>query len=84
MQRCRTGCRSPRTFHAGARQVITVANGALLMNNDSTTVFVETAPWIFTRRAVTPGFDDGASSVITSGLAPGDRVITAGGVLLND
>jgi len=57
---------------------------ALLMNNDSTTVFVEVAPWTFERRAVETGAEDGESVVILSGLRAGERVVVRGGVLLND
>jgi cobalt-zinc-cadmium efflux system membrane fusion protein len=57
---------------------------ALLMNNDSTTVFVEVAPWTFVRRTVELGHEDEDSVRIVSGLAAGDRIVVRGGVLLND
>lgn len=57
---------------------------ALLMNNDSVSVFVEAAPWTFVRRAVEPGREDGDSVRIRNGLAAGERVVVRGGVLLND
>lgn len=63
---------------------VTVPTSALLMNNDDVTVFVETAPWTFERRAVTLGDEDGGRVRILSGLAAGDRVVVSGGVLLND
>ena len=72
------------TFHAPASTVLVVPDTALLMNNDNTTVFVETAPWSFVRRTVQPGYDSDGNTTIDSGLAPGDRVVTRGGVLLND
>ncbi|MBV8603219.1 MAG: efflux RND transporter periplasmic adaptor subunit [Pelomonas sp.] len=61
-----------------------VPPSALLMNNDSTTVLVEVAPWTFARRVVTTGAEDEQSVEILAGLKAGDRVVTRGGVLLND
>jgi len=63
---------------------VTVPTSALLMNNDTTTVMVETAPWVFTRRTVELGREDGETVRILSGLKAGERVVTRGGVLLND
>ena len=63
---------------------VTVPPSALLMNNDSTTVLVEVAPWTFARRVVEIGAEDDQSVRVTSGLKRGDRVVTRGGVLLND
>jgi cobalt-zinc-cadmium efflux system membrane fusion protein len=61
-----------------------VPNSALLMNNDSTTVFVEVAPWTFVRRTIELGYEEGNNTLIREGLNPGDRLIVKGGVLLND
>ena len=61
-----------------------VPASALLMNNDSVSVFVEAAPWTFVQRAVEPGREDGDSVRIRNGLAAGERVVVRGGVLLND
>ncbi|GAB2580236.1 efflux RND transporter periplasmic adaptor subunit [Dyella jejuensis] len=61
-----------------------VPESALLMNNDSTSVFVEISPWTFERRTVEPGYDETQGTRILHGLRPGDRVIVKGGVLLND
>ncbi len=61
-----------------------VPASALLMNNDSTTVFVEVAPWTFARRVVQTGMEDGEMVGILSGLRAGERVVVRGGVLLND
>jgi cobalt-zinc-cadmium efflux system membrane fusion protein len=72
------------TFHAPPRSVLVVPDTALLMNNDNTTVFVETAPWTFVRRRVDPGYDNDGKTTIDSGLSAGERVVTRGGVLLND
>jgi membrane fusion protein, heavy metal efflux system len=64
-------------------QVI-VPQSALLMNNDSTTVFVEVAPWTFVRRKVELGYDEGTQVRVLSGLSAGDQVLVKGGVLIND
>ena len=61
-----------------------VPASALLMNNDSVSVFVEVEPWTFVRRTVELGREDGDSVRIRSGLAAGERVVVRGGVLLND
>ena len=66
-----------------ARQTF-VPNSALLMNNDSITVFVEVAPWTFERRKVEVGYEEGDKTLIRKGVNPGDRIIVKGGVLLND
>jgi len=63
---------------------IRVPTSALLMNNDSITVFVEVAPWTFVRKTVTIGTEESDSAAILSGLNQGDKVVVSGGVLLND
>ncbi|GAB3628871.1 Cobalt-zinc-cadmium resistance protein CzcB [Pandoraea terrae] len=72
------------TFSVPQQRSVFVPNSALLMNNDSTVVWVETAPWIFVKRAVQPGFGEDDGARITAGLAAGDRIVVKGGVLLND
>jgi cobalt-zinc-cadmium efflux system membrane fusion protein len=72
------------TFYGPARQAIEVPTSALLMNNDATTVFVETKPWTFERRLVQPEADRDGIAPIAKGLSSGDKVIISGGVLLND
>ncbi len=61
-----------------------VPESALLMNNDSTTVFVEVSPWAFQRRTVELSYDETAGARVVKGLKAGDRVVVKGGVLLND
>src|SRR5471030_1293795 len=63
---------------------VSVPASALLMNNDSSTVFVEVAPWTYQRRSVELGAEDGDNVRVVSGLNAGERVVTRGGVLLND
>ncbi len=61
-----------------------VPASALLMNNDTTTVFVETKPWTFVRRTIEPGSDIEGQVEVLGGLSAGERIVTKGGVLLND
>ncbi|GLQ86611.1 efflux RND transporter periplasmic adaptor subunit [Dyella flagellata] len=61
-----------------------VPESALLMNNDTISVFVEVSPWTFERRAVDLSYDETGDTRVLKGLKAGDRVIVRGGVLLND
>jgi cobalt-zinc-cadmium efflux system membrane fusion protein len=72
------------TFALDQGSQVTVPTSAILMNNDNTSVFVETAPWRFVRRAVELGTEDSGSVRILAGLVPNDRILVKGGVLLND
>ena len=72
------------TFVAPSVTRIMVPNSALLMTNDTTSVFVEVESWAFERRNVEIGYQDGAVAAIKSGLQPGERVVVKGGVRLND
>ncbi|MDE3009743.1 MAG: efflux RND transporter periplasmic adaptor subunit [Pseudomonadota bacterium] len=66
-----------------ARQVRVPAS-ALVMVNDSISVFIEVAPWQFERRVVETGSEDASGVRIVKGLRAGQHVIVRGGVLLND
>jgi membrane fusion protein, heavy metal efflux system len=72
------------TLRGPAASRVVVPAAALLMNNDRTTVFVETAPWTFERRSVEPLLEESANVTILSGLKPGERVVVKGGILIND
>ncbi len=83
------GALKPNMFATAVFQVpqgkaLLVPQSALLMNNDRVSVFVEVSPWTFARRTVELGGDEGEQVRIGKGLAPGDRVVVAGGVLIND
>jgi cobalt-zinc-cadmium efflux system membrane fusion protein len=71
-------------FIAAPMSRLVVPTSALLMTNDTTSVFVEVADWAFERRVVEIANQEGATAVIQSGLSPGDRVVVKGGVRLND
>jgi cobalt-zinc-cadmium efflux system membrane fusion protein len=70
-------------FASAARKLV-VPTSALLINNDDVSIFVEVGPWRFERRVVTTEAEINDSIVVTSGLKDGDRIVTRGGVLLND
>lgn len=72
------------TFLTPPAQKLVVPTSALLMNNDTTTVLVETAPWTFARRVVEPGPEQDDMAPIRQGLQAGERIVIRGGVLLND
>ena len=72
------------SFSVPQERAVFVPNSALLMNNDSTVVFVEVEPWVFEKRPVVPGYGEGDGARIEKGLSPGDRIIVKGGVLIND
>jgi membrane fusion protein, heavy metal efflux system len=63
---------------------LVIPTSALLMTNDTSSVFVEVAEWAFERRNVDIASQEGATAVINNGLGPGDRVVVRGGVRLND
>ncbi len=65
------------------RQII-IPISSVIMNNDTTSVFVETSPWTFEQHEITLGAEDGGNVRVLKGLRPGDNIVTAGGVLVND
>ena len=60
-------------------ETLTISTSALLMNNDNTTVFIETKPWTFARRVVDLGSDAEGMVAIRSGLSAGDRIVVREG-----
>jgi cobalt-zinc-cadmium efflux system membrane fusion protein len=72
------------TFLSPKRSAAIVPTRALILKDETDQVFVEVAPWTFESRPVEVSFQQGDRSVIERGLKPGERVVTQGGVLLND
>jgi membrane fusion protein, heavy metal efflux system len=70
-------------FYAPAAQSILAPSSALFIVNDTTSVFVEVAPWTFQRKPVVIESDYEGSTIVR-GLEPGQRIVVGGGVLLND
>jgi cobalt-zinc-cadmium efflux system membrane fusion protein len=71
-------------FEAPAVSRLMVPTAALLMTNDTTSVFVEVSDWAFERRNVEIAYQEGAAVALKSGVRPGDRVVVKGAVRLND
>jgi cobalt-zinc-cadmium efflux system membrane fusion protein len=72
------------TFFAPKQTIPIIPTTALFLKDDASQVFVEIAPWKFESRRVDVGFQQGDEAAIRNGLSAGDRVVTRGGVLLND
>ena len=72
-----------RVLAPSATPIIVVPTTALVTHGPETTVFVETAPGRFQRRTVSVGSDDGRYATIDTGLTAGERVVTAGSILLD-
>jgi cobalt-zinc-cadmium efflux system membrane fusion protein len=72
------------TFLAPREKAAVVPTQALILKNETDQVFVEVAPWTYEARPVEVSFQQGDRAVIGRGLKPGERVVTRGGVLLND
>lgn len=60
-----------------------VPNPALVTEGLNTHLFVETAPGVLERRRVKLAFRGVDVSYVAEGVSPGDRVVTAGAILLN-
>jgi cobalt-zinc-cadmium efflux system membrane fusion protein len=82
--RLRPGMFATATFHAETRTFAIAPVGALVLKDDATQVYVETAPWQFEPRTVEIAFQQGEQAFIANGLKAGDRIVVKGGVLLGD
>ena len=63
---------------------VVIPISSILMNDDTTSVFIEKKPWVFERRAVKLGAEDGELVRVLSGVSPGERIVTCGGIFVND
>jgi cobalt-zinc-cadmium efflux system membrane fusion protein len=82
--RLRPGMFASVTFYAPVQKVPVVPTSALVLKDDATQVFVETAPWTFQAHEVDIGFQQGSEATLTRGVKVGDRIIVRGGALLGD
>jgi cobalt-zinc-cadmium efflux system membrane fusion protein len=64
--------------------LISIPTSAVLMSDDSTSVFVEIEPWSFERRSVRLGKEDKDQVRVLSGLMQGNRIVINGGIFIND
>jgi cobalt-zinc-cadmium efflux system membrane fusion protein len=72
------------TFLAPREKAAVVPTQALILKNETDQVFVEVAPWTYEARPVEVSFQQGDRAVVAHGVKPGERIVTKGGVLLND
>jgi len=82
--RLRPGMFATATFHAETRTFAIAPTSALMLKDDVTQIYVETAPWHFEPRTVAIAFQQGEQAFVTDGLKGGDRIVVKGGVLLGD
>jgi len=59
-----------------------VPTQAVVIHGEKSSVFVEKASWTFERRDVEVGEQNAGRIIVTKGLDPGARVVTANAVLL--
>jgi cobalt-zinc-cadmium efflux system membrane fusion protein len=83
-RRLRPGMFATANFHAANRSFVIVPTSALLLRDDLTQVYVETAPWTFEARTVDIAFQQGDEAFLRAGLEAGQRIVVKGGVLLGD
>ncbi|HZR61789.1 MAG TPA: efflux RND transporter periplasmic adaptor subunit [Xanthobacteraceae bacterium] len=82
--RLRPGMFASVTFYAPVQRVPVVPTSALVLKDDATQIFVETAPWTFEAHDVDIGFQQGSEAALTRGVKVGDRIVVRGGALLGD
>lgn len=72
------------SLHLPQLSKIIVPTSAILMDYESTSVFVEVKPWVFKRTTVEIGYEHKGQVEILSGLKPGDKIAISGGIFIND
>ena len=81
-RRLRPGMFATVTFTERAAPEVVVPTRAIVLIDDASQVFVETAPWTFARRTVTPGAAVGdVATAVLDGLRAGERVVASDAVL---
>ncbi len=83
-RRLRPGMFATSSFHAASQKLMVVPTSALLLKDDVTQVYIETAPWTFEARTVDVAFQQGEQALLTAGVKEGERIVVKGGVLLGD
>jgi cobalt-zinc-cadmium efflux system membrane fusion protein len=63
-------------------KALTIPAAAVLPEQGSTSVFVETQPGVYLKRVVTLGERAGGAAVVMSGLSKGERVVSTGAQML--
>jgi membrane fusion protein, heavy metal efflux system len=72
------------SFVAPSKSQPVVPTSALLMTNETTSVFVEVEDWVFERRKIDVAYQEGTEAAVKSGLQGGERIVVKGAVRLND
>lgn len=80
--RLKPGMFATVAFRSKPASEIVVPTAAVVVSGDRSAVYVETAPWTFERRVVEVGDQLEGRIVVTRGLDPGARIVTANAVLL--
>jgi membrane fusion protein, heavy metal efflux system len=83
-RRLRPGMFATANFQATSQKLAVVPTSALLLKDDATQVYAETAPWTFGARTVDIAFQQGDQAFLSGGVKVGERIIVKGGVLLGD
>lgn len=81
-RRLRPGMFGTVRFTENAAPELVVPTTAIVLLGDASFVFVETAPWVFQRRRVTPGAQLDRLTAIVDGLKAGERLVVENAVLL--
>ena len=71
-----------RLYVQSTQPSLVIPTRAIVTHGSSSVVFVQTARDRFVRRIVQTGDDDGESTVILAGLAPGEKVVVDGSIFL--
>lgn len=79
--RLKPGMFATVTFKSKPAPEIVVPTSAVVISGDKSSVYVESAPWTFERRAVEVGEQVGDGIVVTRGLAAGTRIVATNAVL---
>jgi len=72
------------TLLAPKQSLPTIPTTALVLRGETDQVFMEVAPWTFEARSVRVNSLQGDEAAVEGGIKVGDRIVVAGGVLLND
>ncbi len=83
-RRLRPGMFATANFRAVSQKRSVVPTSALLLKDDATQIYVETAPWTFQARTVDVAFQQGDQAFLAGGVKAGERIVVRGGVLLGD
>ncbi len=81
-RRLRPGMFGSVKFTENASPELVVPTTAIVLLGDASFVFVETAPWHFVRRRITPGAQIEKETTVVDGLKAGERLVVENAVLL--